>query len=74
MVSGQQPIAFVSASKGMYDMGLWTVETGEIKWLTKSDRESRNQFFQPRKKLAYTVNSGGDIKLVVHDIENKGNQ
>ena len=65
-------IAFVSASKGMYDIGLWTVDTGEIKWLTKSDREYHGPIFSNHgKKMAYTVNSGGDIKLVVHDIENK---
>ena len=64
-------IAFVSASKGMYDIGLWTVDSGEIKWLTKSDREYHEPIFSNHgKKLAYTVNSGGDIKLVVHDIEN----
>ena len=64
-------IAFVSASKGMYDIGLWIGETREIRWLTKSNREYYEPVFSnDGKKLAYTVNSGGDIKLVVHDIEN----
>ena len=54
----------------MYDIGLWTVETGEVRWLTKSNREYYEPIFSnDGKKLAYTVNSGGDIKLVVHEIE-----
>ncbi|MGA2874047.1 MAG: S9 family peptidase [Nitrososphaerales archaeon] len=66
-----EQIAFVSASKGMYDIGLWTIETGEVRWLTKPSREYHEPTFSnDGKKLAYTVNSGGDIKLVVHDIEN----
>ncbi|MCL5067274.1 MAG: S9 family peptidase [Thaumarchaeota archaeon] len=66
-------IAFVSASKGMYDIGMWTFETDEIRWLTKSDREYYDPIFSnDGKKLAYTVNTGGDIKLVIHDLESDG--
>ncbi len=63
-------LAFVSASKGTYDIGLFTLETGKVRWLTKSDREYRRPIFShDGRRLAYTVNSGGDIMLVVHDLE-----
>lgn len=63
-------VAFVSASKGMYDIGLWSFESGEVRWLTKSDREYYDPIFSnDGKKLAYTVNTGGDIKLVIHNLE-----
>ncbi len=32
-------IAFVSAERGFYDVGIWSSETEDIRWLTKSDRE-----------------------------------
>ncbi|MGI0091518.1 MAG: S9 family peptidase [Nitrososphaerales archaeon] len=65
-------IAFFSASKGWYDVGLWIFETGEIRWLTKSSREYYEPVFSNGgRKLAYTVNSGGDIKLVVHNLSDE---
>ena len=65
-------LAFVSASKGMYDIGLWSFETNEIVWLTSSEHEHYEPIFSNGGgKLAYTVNSGGDIKLVIHDLEAK---
>lgn len=65
-------LAFVSASKGMYDIGLWTFETNEIVWITSSDHEYYEPIFSnDGRKIAFTVNSGGDIKLVIHDLETK---
>ena len=63
-------VAFVSSSKGWYDIGLWDVEKNSIRWLTKSDREYYEPVFSnDGKKLAYLSNSGGDFKLVLHHLE-----
>lgn len=63
-------LAFVSASKGMYDVGIWSLDNGEITWLTESDHEyGEPSFSNDGKKLAFTVNTGGDIKLGVYDFE-----
>ena len=63
-------LAFVSSSKGWYDIGLWDVQKNSIRWLTKSSLEYYEPAFSnDGKRIAYLSNSGGDIKLVVHDIE-----
>ena len=63
-------LAFVSSSKGWYDIGLWEIEENNVRWLTKSNREHYEPVFShDSRKLAYLTNSGGDVKLVVHDLE-----
>jgi dipeptidyl aminopeptidase/acylaminoacyl peptidase len=63
-------IAFVSASKGMNDIGLYSIETRDLKWLTKSERECYEPIFSnDGMKLAFTVNTGADVKLVIYDLE-----
>lgn len=65
-------IAFTSSSKGMYDIGLWSMDTQEVSWITKTDHEyGEPAFSNDGKKLAFTVNTGVDVKIVVHDIESK---
>jgi dipeptidyl aminopeptidase/acylaminoacyl peptidase len=62
-------IAFVSASKGRYDIGLYSLDTSKMSWLTKSDHEYYEPVFSnDGKMLAYVVNTGGDVKLVVHSL------
>ncbi len=68
-------IAFASASKGSYDIGIWDIETEEVKWLTNSDHEYYEPVFSHNgKELAYTLNSGGDVRLVVHDFTTEDSQ
>lgn len=63
-------LVFASNSRGMSDIGLWTLETGEVNWLTKSDKEyGEPKFSNDGTKIAYTAYSGGDVKLVVHNLE-----
>lgn len=63
-------VSFVSSSKGWYDIGLWDFSSNVIRWLTRSDREYYEPTFsEDGKKIAYLVNSGGDIKLVVHELD-----
>ncbi len=63
-------LAFVSSSKGWYDIGIWDIEKDSIYWITKSDHEYYEPAFSnDGRKLAYLANVGGDIKLVVHDLE-----
>ncbi len=63
-------LAFVSASKGMFDIGVFSLENRGITWLTRSDHEyGEPTFSNDGKKLAFTQNSGGDVKLVVHDFQ-----
>ena len=68
-------IAFVSAAKGSYDIGVWNIEPDDIRWLTKSDREDDDPAFSyDGRRLTYLVNVSGDIRLVIHDLqEQNGN-
>lgn len=62
-------IAFVSSSKGSYDIGLWNIATNEIEWLTDSKHEYYSPVFShDGKKIIYSMNAEGDIKLVIHDL------
>ncbi|MDG6908265.1 MAG: S9 family peptidase, partial [Nitrososphaerota archaeon] len=65
-------LAFVSSSRGWYDIGIWDIEKDSINWITKSDHEYYEPAFSnDGRKLAYLANVGGDIKLIVHDLQNK---
>ncbi len=66
-------IAFVSSSKGSYDVGLWDIATNQIDWLTDSKYEYYGPVFShDGKKVAYSMNMEGDIRLVVHDLDLSG--
>jgi YD repeat-containing protein len=63
-------IAFVSSSKGSYDIGLWNITSNELEWLTNSEHEYYDpKFSRNGKKLIYSVNMEGDIKFILHDLE-----
>jgi dipeptidyl aminopeptidase/acylaminoacyl peptidase len=67
-------IAFVSSFKDSYDIGLWNLNDasskgGHVSWLTNSDHEYYDpSFSHDGKKLVYTMNMQGDLRLVIHDL------
>jgi dipeptidyl aminopeptidase/acylaminoacyl peptidase len=62
-------LAFVSASRGYRDVGIWSIESDGVRWLTETQREHYSPVFShDGRKLAYLMNSGSDIVLVVHDL------
>jgi dipeptidyl aminopeptidase/acylaminoacyl peptidase len=72
-------IAFVSSSKGYYDIGIWEVsqleqrkleQSGALTWLTNSDFEYYEpSFSHDGSKMVYTANMLGDIRLIIHELD-----
>ncbi|MCL5067837.1 MAG: hypothetical protein M1368_05735, partial [Thaumarchaeota archaeon] len=62
-------IAFMSSSRGSYDIGLLEIEEDKVAWLTDSKNECyESAFSHDGKTVAYTLNAEGNIKLVLHDL------
>lgn len=62
-------VAFVSASFGWYDIGVWDTDNKEVLWLTEMNREHYSPVFSDdSRKLAYLVNKGADVSLIIHDL------
>ncbi len=64
-------IAFVSASLGSYDIGIWNILNDEIVWLTDGKYECYNPIFSPDGRfVVYLKNTGADTILQIYDLKN----
>ena len=64
-------IAFTSAEKGMYDIGLYQLDSQTVQWLTDGEYESSSPIWAPKgDKLAYEVNRDANIQIALHTIGN----
>jgi dipeptidyl aminopeptidase/acylaminoacyl peptidase len=63
-------IAFSSDLHGFYDVGLYSLENGQIKWLTSGEGEKEAPYWSPDgRQLAYVIYRGPDSWLALQDLE-----
>jgi dipeptidyl aminopeptidase/acylaminoacyl peptidase len=63
-------LAFISSSRGSYDLAIYEVRSGEILWLTDSKHEVYEPWWSPDgKSICYTVNLGDSTVVRIHRID-----
>jgi len=61
-------IAFASDARGYYDIGIYTLATGEVAWLTQGRGDKTSPTWSPDgRRLAYLHSEEGVTRLVVHE-------
>lgn len=62
-------IAFASNSRGFYDIGIYTLATGEINWVTQGYGDKISPSWSPDgKRLVHIYNADGVTHLAVHSL------
>lgn len=69
----EQRLAFSSDARGVYDIGVFEMETRQVKWVTRGEGEKTAPDWSPDgRRLAYVLGRGPDTWLVVHELDETG--